>query len=228
MTRGGTEIEDAPTATLTMQVYGRLRQDIIDGVLAPGLRLKIAELCKTYEVGSSPIREALNLLTSFGLVHRHEQRGFQVPPIVFEEFDDLLNVRCWIEERALRESIARGDDVWEERVTLALFRLTRAGKKTVPAHASDWEAHHRQFHTALLSACGSPKLLEYCAQLYDQNIRYRRGSLVRPVRHSNEEHSTLAKAVLDRQADLAVSLLCTHYVKTGAFLKDALLKRGTE
>lgn len=218
--------EDAGSATLTMQVYARLREDIIGGVLAPGMRLKLEELRKMYNFGASPIRDALNLLTSFGLVHRLEQRGFQVPPISLAEFDDLLRVRCWIEERALRESIAGGDDDWEEQVTLALFRLTRASKKTPGVQAAAWEMHHRHFHMVLLSRCGSPKLLDYCAQLYDQNIRYRAGLPNRPVRDSDEEHTAIAKAAVERQADLGVKLLCAHYEKTGAVLKEALSQRG--
>ncbi|MGI9492376.1 MAG: GntR family transcriptional regulator, partial [Geminicoccaceae bacterium] len=59
------------------------------------------ELRQAYGSGSSPIREALSLLTSDGLVERVDQRGFRVSLVSAETFDELLTTRCWLEERAL-------------------------------------------------------------------------------------------------------------------------------
>ena len=209
--------------TMAMRLYNRLRVDIIEGVLAPGLKLKIDEICRQYESGSSPVREALNLLTSFGLVERIDNRGFRVKPISQSEFEDLLRVRCWVEERALRESIADGDMQWEEGIALALFRLSRASKARAAANrARDdaWGVAHREFHMALLAGCGSPMLLDYCAQLFDQNIRYRQiaRAVSMPVRDTQAEHVEIADATLERDADHAVRLLIQHYRITSEYL----------
>jgi DNA-binding GntR family transcriptional regulator len=222
-------IEDPPSAagTITMRLYSRLRQDIIEGVLPPGMKLKIDDISRNYDSGSSPVREALNLLTSFGLVERLDQRGFRVKPISATEFTDVLRVRCWVEERALREAIANGDEQWEEGIALALFRVNRA----VNARAADsnernavWEQRHRSFHMALLAGCGSPMLLDYCGQLFDQTIRYRQiaGSLSVPVRGTEAEHDEIANATLNRQADRAVELLTEHYRTTSRYLFSRL------
>lgn len=215
------DAETAPQGTLTMRLYNRLRRDIINGTLAPGKKLKIEEMRAAYEVGTTPLRDALNLLTSFGFVERMEQRGFKVKPISAAEFDDLLKVRCWVEERALRESIANGDAAWEEGVALAQFRLGRLAQNTETVEAPGWEALHWKFHLALLSACGSPMLLDYCKQLHDQNIRYRQiaGLVSAPRRNANAEHAKIAEAALERRPDVAVSLLCEHYRTTGRYLK---------
>ncbi|MGI9504370.1 MAG: GntR family transcriptional regulator, partial [Geminicoccaceae bacterium] len=99
---------------MTTQVYGRIRADILTGVLEPGRKLKIDDLRQVYGSGSSPIREALSLLTSDRLVERVDQRGFRVALVSAEAFDELLMTRCWLEERALTESIQRGGKDWEE------------------------------------------------------------------------------------------------------------------
>ena len=62
------------TTSVTAQIYDRARSDILTGVLEPGQKLKIDELRQAYGSGSSPIREALSLLTSDGLVERVDQR----------------------------------------------------------------------------------------------------------------------------------------------------------
>lgn len=222
----------APSMTITMKLYHRIRHDIIKGTLAPAQKLKIEELSNIYEVGTSPLREALNLLTSFGFVERLENRGFQVRGISAAEFDDLLKVRCWIEERAVREAIASGDAAWEEEVALALFRLDRISRlrSSDKGESLDWEAHHKQFHMALVAGCGSKMLTEYCEHLYDQNIRYRQiaGLASTTLRDTQAEHHDIAKAILERKPDLAVSLLMTHYHTTGHFLRMKLFAHAEE
>ncbi len=214
---------DGPSLSLTSQIYQRIRSDIIVGTLEPGLKLKIEELRQTYGTGASPVREALSLLTSDRLVERFDQRGFRVAHVSAEAFNELLKTRCWLEDRALRESIAHGGKEWEEGVVLAHYRLSRTPRsktaRTFVASA-EWEQLHRQFHMALIAACGSAILTRFCEQLYDENIRYRNlaGASAYPKRDVNAEHREIVDAVLDRDADLAVERLTGHYEKTGAFL----------
>lgn len=226
----GSAAKAAPAAgeTLTSRTYAMLRADIIRGGLQPGVKLKIEELRERYDVGTSPIREALSLLSSDGLVHRIEQRGFRVSNVSGEEFADILRVRCWFEERALREAIANGDSAWEEQLVLAAYRLSREPRsigtgETFIANA-DWEASHKAFHSALISACGSPILLAYCDDLYDKNVRYRNlaGTLSYPNRDIAHEHDAVLEASLARNADLAVAELMKHYQRTSHLLAGRL------
>jgi len=217
------------TTSVTAQVYERARADILAGVLQPGQKLKIDELRQTYGSGSSPIREALSLLTSDGLVERVDQRGFRVTLVSAQSFDELLTTRCWLEERALTESILRGGKDWEERVVLAEYHLSRT-ERSISKNAfitnQDWERRHKDFHMALISACGSSILLNFCNQLYDQNVRYRHvaGKVAFPKRNIAKEHQAIMRASLDRDAASAVKGLLDHYRATGAFLTKGLDK----
>ncbi len=211
--------------SITSRAYARLRSDIMSGQLQPGRKLKIDELRKLYDVGTSPIREALSLLTSDKFVERIDQRGFRVATVSLSEFDELLKTRCWLEERALRESIANGASGWEEQVVLATYRLSRVPRSNADDHFvanAEWEERHKHFHMTLISASGSLILYKFCDQLYDQNIRYRQlsGSTAFPARDVNAEHGAICDAVLARDADLAVNLLIEHYVNTGNFLRE--------
>ena len=221
------DVHEAQTTSITSQIYGRIRGDILRAVLEPGQKLKIEELRQAYGSGSSPIREALSLLTSDRLVERVDQRGFRVALVSVDAFDELLQTRCWLEERALCESIERGGKDWEERVVLAEYHLSRTdrsgGQRSFIA-SEDWEACHKAFHMALLSSCGSSILLGFCEQLYDQNIRYRHvaGKVAYPKRDIAKEHKAIMRAALDRDAASAVSGLTEHYKATGAFLTKGL------
>ena len=217
----------APGSSITATIVEQLREDILAGRLAPGSKLKIEELRDRYGVGASPIREGLSLLVSDGLVDRLHQRGFRVKPASLAAFVELLKTREWLEERALRESIAAGDAQWEEQVQLAHHRLKRQPRWLTESGSvsnARWEELHKQFHLALISASGSSIMTRYCEQLYDQNVRYRQlAAAGRPgARKVGTEHADLCDAVVRRDADQAVQLLLSHYRTTGESLSARL------
>src|ERR1700732_630831 len=115
----------SPAITRTRAIYERLRRDIIQGTLLPGEKLRIEVLRTRYDVGGTPLREAMNRLSTEGLVTQSEQRGFRVTPVSADDLLELTRTRCLINEVALRESIARGGREWEESVLLAFHRSSR-------------------------------------------------------------------------------------------------------
>ncbi|SLN50300.1 HTH-type transcriptional repressor CsiR [Pseudoruegeria aquimaris] len=209
----------------TQQAYEALRRMIVTGDLKPGEKLKIDGLRQRLDTGASPIREALSLLVSDNLVERLDQRGFRTAEVSAENFDEILMLRCTLEDLALRASIAAADDRWEENVVLAHHRMQRARDAGDPA----FEDRHKDFHMALLANAPSPILRKFCSQLYDLNIRYRylAGSgLDYKKRDVVDEHAGILAAAVARDADLASERLLAHYRRTGAFLAG-LIGNGT-
>ncbi|PWK62272.1 GntR family transcriptional regulator [Roseicyclus mahoneyensis] len=207
-----------------------IRGDILAARLTPGTKLTVKMLSDIYDCGASPVREALNRLTSEGLVDRIDRRGFFVSGISADDLADILFNRCLLEGEALRRSIARGGAEWEEAVLISHYRLSvlprqieeGAGPRPNPV----WEVAHKRFHMALLSACGSRLLLESCERLHELNNRYRHFSRIAggPVRSIETEHRRLCDLVLARRAEDAVQALTEHYQRTG----DAVLKARIE
>ena len=206
------------TRTHATGVHDRIRADLLDGRLAPGARLAIRGLMERYGVGQTPLREALNRLTADGLVECRDQRGFLVPGVSEGELRELTRTRCWLEEQALRESMAAATEAWEEGVVLAHHRLARASRTE---DAAGWEARHRAFHGALIAHCGSRWLIGFCGQLTDRHQRYRHlARRAEPARDVAGEHAAIVAAVMARDADLAVSRLVAHYEATVAVILD--------
>jgi DNA-binding GntR family transcriptional regulator len=213
-------------STQASSVYDRLKTDILTGSLQPGLKLRLKDLIERYETGNSPLREALNRLSANGMVVREENRGFRVPTASRDELMELTRTRCWLEETALRESIANGDSDWEERIVLAYHWLARAaghGDGTAKSTSAEWEDHHREFHLALISACNSRILMDFCDELAQRSFRYRNLAEVVKYRdeHEMDEHEKLQNATLERDADKAVDLLKKHYTVTSKILIDS-------
>jgi DNA-binding GntR family transcriptional regulator len=203
-------------STLASSVYGRLRHDLLHGVIEPDSKLRVEWAVKTYGAGASPVREALNRLASEGLLGRHDQRGFFVMPVSAAELEELTRTRCWLEERALRETLAKRTPAWEEALVLSLHRMSRTPRYLAndPANTNpEWERLHRAFHRALIAECGSRWLLGFCEQLADQAHRYRQIARTGPRARRDElsEHRAIADRAIAGDVEGAVTALTEHY-----------------
>lgn len=203
----------------THAAYLSLREMILTGALPAGEKLKIEQLRNLLDTGASPVREALSLLTSDMLVERIDQRGFRAAPASLANFEEILKLRCALEDMALHQSIAQSNSDWEERLVLAHHRMKRL------ADAATFEDAHKSFHMALLSNANSPVLERYCSQLYDLNIRYRylaaRGENYQR-RDIAAEHDDIFEAAIARDAGAASKALLNHYRVTGDYLTTQL------
>ena len=200
-------------------VYDRLRRDLLTGQLAPGQRLTARLLMERYDAGQTPLREALNRLASDGLVVFQDQRGFTVAAVSASELTELTETRCWVEEIALRRSMAAATADWEETLVVLCHRLIRTERSaSSDGYAENlvWEEVHRSFHRSLLSMCGSSPLRAFCDQLADQLYRYRQISVrkIYPRRNIDGEHQAILAAIVREDADAAVVALQAHYRAT--------------
>jgi len=219
----------AGKATAASAIFAAIRLDILAGKLPPGSRLKIDALCQAYETTLNPVREALNRLTAEGLVDLEDQRGFSVAPVSIEEWREIVRGRCLMEACALREAIRNRTEAWEEGIVLSLYRLSRTPRfieGTAQTPNPEWEPRHHAFHNALLTACNSRIVLEFCEDLRERSDRYRHIASISPQARQSyvEEHRDIADAVLDGDADKAVELLTAHYRRTLAVVEDFLEK----
>lgn len=207
---------EAAGEVLTADIFRLLRADIINGSFQPGARLRFIELQARYGIGTSPLREALSRLAADRLVIQEVNRGFRVPPVSLEDFADIARLRAMLERTAIKESIARGDEAWEEQLVLAHHRLRRLGRQESDpeeeAIPEEWERRHRAFHTALIAACGSPWTLQFCGVLYDQFDRYRRRAGRDAVVQAglSRQHDQLVEAAIARDAGRADAILEDH------------------
>jgi len=211
--------DDAIEPTINATVFHRIRTDIVACRLAPNERLRLEALRGRYSVGGSPIREALMRLEAEGLVTLEQNKGFRVSPVSSEQLLDLTNTRIEIEGIALRWSIEKGGVEWEADLLGAFHRLSH--QKKVERNVDDainaaWFKEHRNFHTALVAACGSPKLLAIREGLFAQAERYVALSIVSkyPARNDIGEHEQIMRASLARNVTRAIQLHSSHIERT--------------
>lgn len=204
--------------TIAADITHRLREEIISCRLKPGEPLKFEPLRGSFGASFTTLREALMSLVADGLVVAEGQRGFHVAPATVEDLCDLTNARVLVEVDVLRRAITKGDDEWEIGIMSALHRLNKVEERLSGSPADDpkWRSAHKEFHFALVSACGSPTLLAIRDSLYDRSERYRSLSAgYRPViRDKAGEHRALMLAAVARDLDNAIVLIEKHIRST--------------
>ena len=214
--------------TIAESTYRRIRQDILWVRFAPGSPLRSDELRARYGVGISPLREALTRLASERLVTSVGQRGFRVAPLTAYDVEDTMATRILIESEALSRSIRRGDMAWETALVAASHALSRYPTPKEPGPATEnWALFHRQFHMALLAACGSQWLIELAELLFDQAerqriLRTKFGPQKILKRDTAREHKQIFDAALARDGKGAVRALERHYQVTAGQVVSVL------
>jgi len=223
-----TEPTPRPAAkTLGSSLANRLRSGILDGDLAPGTRLNLDELRTAHGVSFSPLREALSRLGAEGLVVMVDQRGYRVAPVSEANLREVTQLRAEFEPFALAHSVRNGDDAWADALKAAAKRLdhveaaARRGQRI-----AEWQEAHRDYHRALIAACGMPLLLQFCGTLHDLADRYRRLFLTRARIYPDTavEHRAILAAALDRDAGRAAKLMRAHVERIGKAVAPIILQ----
>ena len=139
-----------------------LRSRIASGDLEPGTELKQVELAKTYGVSRMPIREALQLLATQGLVKLRPNKGAVVLGIDEKSIRDHFAVREILEREAAALAARPGSDLREvERVYAGM-------QECMAQHRyAEYKHYNESFHMALWEAAGNPKMTQILASLWN-------------------------------------------------------------
>jgi DNA-binding GntR family transcriptional regulator len=193
-------------------VAARMREGILSGELAPGIRLKADALAERWSVSPTPVRESLQRLAAGGLVDLEPGRGARVAQLSPKELVEIYSIRLLLEPFALRLSLERRTPEWEREVHAARDTLRAELEAGVP-DLFRFEEIHRNLHETLISRCDSTWLLRLFRTLNDQSVRYRllsigpRGGAAEVL----EEHERLIEECLaEGNADRAVECLHAH------------------
>ncbi|QWT24543.1 GntR family transcriptional regulator [Subtercola sp. PAMC28395] len=194
------------------RIAGSLREAILRGEIAPGERIRQEQIAADHDASRLPVREALRMLESEGLVTLVANTGAWVSHLSLAECDELYQMRERIEPLLLGYSIPN----LEEKTIAHLDAL-----------ASEMEATHdvsrflmldREFHLASYSGASTLMLGDTVSRLWNMTQHYRRAYSMRLDRDSNrivhDEHHMIVRAIELRDTDDAGRVLLGHIRRT--------------
>jgi DNA-binding GntR family transcriptional regulator len=192
-------------------VYQSLRGAILRGELAPGQRLVIDQIGRWLQVSAIPIREALQLLQSEGLVLSAPHVGATVAPISEDEVHEVFAIMEGLETVAVREAAARLDDAGQA----VLSDLVTEMDEALSARDYErWAALNGRLHGAIGEIARMPLLREMTERVLSRWERLRRhyfhGVLVPRVEQAQREHRVLLDVLVRRDPDEAERVVREH------------------
>lgn len=189
-----------------------LAQRILAGELAPGARIKQDDLAVELRSSRIPVREALRILDSRGLVTLRANAGAWVSEMSLHDLGLSYQIREQIEPLLLRESLPH----------LALPDVERMREIQAKIEANDdverFLVLDREFHWASYSGARAPQLSLMVGRLWDTTQHYRR-AFTRMAGADrawiiNSEHQLLIEAAAAGDLENASTVLTMHIRRT--------------
>lgn len=153
-------------ATISDQVREALRHAILGGQLPGGTHLGLAEIADALGVSTTPVREALRVLSSEGFVQLDPYRGALVRSPDRSEIEEVIRLRQALEPLAMEEAIpGLTPEIIGEARRLLQSMLDRPDSE-------EWVESNREFHELLYRGVTSQRLLEILANLRAPVVMY--------------------------------------------------------
>lgn len=199
MARSGRTVEE---------IYTELRDRILDGTYAPGIRLSQQALADSLSVSRTPLREALHRLEAEGLVIAQANRGMEVSPATHQQAEQSYAARLLLEPPLVAALVDDIGDKEIEQMTQALERMEATVGRT-----RDFQEAHFRFHTFLLERY-PPLLAELIVQQHSMIFRHQRLHMSRPTVPGDftQVDRRFLEAVRNHQGDQARQILELHLV----------------
>ena len=202
---------------LFQQVAERLRMRIYAHELPPGGWIDEQALALEYGISRTPLREALKVLASEGLVILKPRRGCYVTELSEIDIDGIFPVMALLEGRCAAEATQKASDADLSRLAAIHDELEAHARKGDVDRF--FEANH-DFHAALQQLAGN----RWLSQLIDDTRKMlkltRRDSLrvEGRLKQSLAEHRAILKAIRRRDASEAAQLMHDHLLSGRAAL----------
>ncbi|WP_109751049.1 GntR family transcriptional regulator [Mycolicibacterium aromaticivorans] len=127
-------------------ILDELRRVILDGAVAPGTPIPLAEVADLFGVSQIPVRESLKTLIGEGLVAHRSNSGYTVAQLTVQELREMYIVRETLEAAALVSAVANATDADRAAIVAANDALQRAVDDDDPL---TYHRQSRQFHLSL-------------------------------------------------------------------------------
>ncbi|MCB1938161.1 MAG: GntR family transcriptional regulator [Rhodocyclaceae bacterium] len=198
----------APLA-LYQEVAERLRERIFAHELKPGAWIDEQALADHYGISRTPLREALKVLASEGLVTLKPRRGCYVTEISERDLDEIFGVLGLLEGRCAHEAALRATNADRAQLKLIHDQLESAATgNTIDAF---FEAN-QAFHLRIQTIADNRWLLQVIGDLRKVIKLSRHHSLFSDGRiaQSQTEHREILSALLAGDAEAAEQAMRTH------------------
>lgn len=194
------------------RVAAQVRTEILRGDYAPGARIRQKDLAEKFGASRLPVREALRILESDGLVTLVANTGAWVAHLSLEECREIYQIRERLDPLLLRYSMAHLEPATIDRLAALADQMQDGGDVETFLHLD------REFHLLSYSGATTSLLGETVERLWNSTQHYRRAFTMlqgpEGSRVVHYEHHLLVSALRRGDSDDAERVLYGHIRRT--------------
>jgi len=207
--------------SLHQEIVGQLRDMIVDGRLQPGAFIAEPLLCDQFQVSRTPLREALKVLASEGLIDLQANRGAVVADLTVEETADLFEVLEGLEGNVGELAAQRMTDGEIEEIEQLHERMKEHHSRQ---ERREYFACNLEFHRRLIDGARNKVLAATHESVTRRAARARYAANASQVRwgESIAEHEQIIGALKERNGLKLSARLRSHLHKTAITIIKAL------
>ena len=200
--------------TIKTALVTHIRDDIIKGEVEPGGWLRLNDLAKRYNVSTMPIREALSVLESEGLLTIYPHRGAQVTSFTPDELLGIYEMRAVLEQLATLRAVPQLTEADLTRLNVIVESM-RASSET--SDVVQFSALNLEFHFNLYTASKNAQLNEMVKGLRYRTQHYFRRYVesMSGLQNGYAEHRRLLELIAARKAEEAAHMMYDHVYDAG-------------
>jgi DNA-binding GntR family transcriptional regulator len=204
-----------------------IRAAIVDGRLKPGQRLKEEELAQELGISRTPVREALLILQSEGLVDSMPNRGATVRAYAIDDLDEMYQLRAVLEGYAARRAAVR---VSEEEIERLRGSCERFDRLRLEDDLLDLVKENIVFHDTILAAAASERLAKLVHGVIQIPLVYKSYYWYSPEQKliSEHYHRQLTIALAARDEERAELIMKEHVLEARDFLVAQLRREAAD
>jgi len=190
-------------------VADRLREQIFTKQLAPGSWLDEQSLADQFGISRTPMREAIKVLASEGLVTIKMRRGAYVTEVARKDLEQIFTILSLLEGQAAKETATKAT---EEELNMLDHLHHRLEKAAADRDIEQFFEINGKFHELIQEIAGNRWMNGVIADLRKVLKLHRRDSLTSTGRFQNSlgEHREILRALLKRDEQAAEAVMRKH------------------
>lgn len=194
-------------------VLESMRSAIIAGDLKPGQHLRERELAQMMGVSTTPVKEALRILSHEGLVETIPRKGTFVSLMVDSSIEEVLMLKAHLESLSARLAAQKITESELKALDCQVKLMENLSKHKVTSNLAE---ENSKFHMMIRNAAKNPILFQMVMNViaFDKAFRKRALQYNEEVEEGFCEHKSIFEAIRERDPDLAECRMRQHIMRT--------------
>jgi len=222
-----TSTEPITRTSLHVYVVDRMRDMITNGEIKPGTRINEKAMCELFGISRTPLREALKVLGSEGLLELTPNRGATVAMLTAETVDETFPIIGALEALSGELACAQITDAEVAEIRVLHYQMVVHFEK---GELMEYFHLNQEIHGRILEAARNPTLSDIYRSLSGRvsPARYRANMSKKRWTAAVREHEDILKALEARDGQKLAHLLKQHLANKRATVLEAMFPNDEE